>query len=93
MNSSDAHHLLIYTYVEDMSERRGPYREPHLKRIRAEKAAGRIVMAGALGNPPTGGAIAWRGVTPEEIEEFVTGDPYVAAGLVSAHHVEPWNLV
>lgn len=93
MNASDAHHLLLYTYVDDMADRRGPYRDAHLQRIHAEREAGRVVMAGALGSPPTGGAIAWRGVTQEHIEEFVAGDPYVVAGLVTAHRIEPWNLV
>jgi hypothetical protein len=87
------HQLLLYTYVEDMVQRRGPYRGAHLDRIRAEREAGRIVMAGALGNPPTGGAIVFRGVEPERIEAFVAADPYVEAGLVSSWRVERWNLV
>lgn len=45
-------YLLLYSYVEDMAERRGPHREAHLERIRAEKEAGRVVMAGALSTPP-----------------------------------------
>jgi hypothetical protein len=51
------HHILFYEYVKDMAERRGPYREAHLARIHSERDAGRIVMAGALGNPqPDDGA-------------------------------------
>ncbi|HWE10006.1 MAG TPA: YciI family protein [Solirubrobacteraceae bacterium] len=86
-------HLLLYTYVEDMADRRGPYRDAHLERIRAEKDAGRVIMAGALGRPPTGGAIVWQGVPREEIERFAAADPYVEAGLVTSHHIEPWTLV
>jgi uncharacterized protein len=93
MSDNDVHHLLLYTYVGDIAERRGPYREAHLGRIQSEKAAGRIVMAGALGDPVSGGAIAWRGVTPEHIEQFAAGDPYQEAGLIVAHRVERWNLV
>jgi uncharacterized protein YciI len=93
MSDNANHHLLIYTYVEGMAERRGPYREAHLELVRAEQDAGRIVMAGALGVPPTGAAIAWRGVTPDEIEAFVADDPYRQAGLIAAHRVEPWTLV
>jgi uncharacterized protein YciI len=55
--SQDATYLLLYTYVEDMAERRGPYRDAHLERIRAEKDAGRVTMAGALGNPQPDEAI------------------------------------
>ena len=93
MSNPDQHHLLLYDYVEDIAERRAPHREGHLAAIRAEKDAGRVVMAGALGNPPVAGAIAFRGVDRDHIETFVNQDPYVRAGLVRSWRVEPWNLV
>jgi uncharacterized protein len=86
-------YLLLYTYVDDIADRRGPYREAHLERIRAEREAGHITQAGALGTPPTGGAIVWTGVTPEDIERFTAADPYVVNGLVTAQRIERWNLV
>jgi uncharacterized protein len=86
-------YLLLYTYVGDMAERRGPHREAHLERIRAERDAGHITLAGALGTPPSGGAIVWQGVTPEDIERFTAEDPYVINGLVTAQRVERWNLI
>jgi hypothetical protein len=93
MVQDDSHLLLIYDYVDDMAARRGPYREAHLEHIRAEQRAGRIVMAGALGNPPSSGAMAFRGVDPKHAEAFVAADPYVKAGLVRSWRLEPWNLV
>ena len=87
------HHILFYDYVDDVLERRGPYREAHLARIGSEREAGRVVMAGALGDPPHGAAIVFRDVAPNEIERFVTGDPYVEAGLVAEWRIEPWNVV
>jgi uncharacterized protein YciI len=87
------HHLLRYEYVEDMLDRRGPYREAHLAHIGAAKDAGRVVMAGAIGDPPHGGVIVFKGVEPELIEAYVQDDPYKTAGLITAHHVDPWNLV
>ncbi len=93
MAGTEDHHLLFYDYVEDISERRGPYREAHLARIAAEREQGRVVMAGALGNPPRGAAIAFKGLEPRAIEEFVRGDPYVEAGLVTSWRIEPWKLV
>jgi uncharacterized protein len=91
--TQDATYLLIYTYVADMADRRGPYRQGHLDHIRAEKDAGRVIMAGALGDPPGGGAIVFRGVTREDVERFTAADPYVAAGLVTEQRIEPWTLV
>jgi uncharacterized protein YciI len=87
------HHILFYEYVEDMADRRAPYREAHLAKIFAEREAGRIAMAGALGNPPHGGAIVFKGVGPEEIEAFADTDPYVTAGLVTSRRIERWNVV
>jgi uncharacterized protein len=86
-------YLLLYTYVEDMADRRGPFREEHLAKIRAEQQAGHITMAGALGTPPRGGAMVWTGVTPEDIKRFTAADPYVINGLVTAQRIERWNLV
>ncbi|MGH2896073.1 MAG: YciI family protein [Solirubrobacteraceae bacterium] len=86
-------YLLLYTYVEDMADRRGPYREEHLAKIRAERDAGHITLAGALGAPASGGAIVWTGVAPEDIEAFTAADPYVINGLVTAQRIERWNLV
>jgi uncharacterized protein YciI len=88
-----AHHLLLYDYVEDMADRRGPYREAHLERIRAEREAGRITLAGALGETSVGAAIVFEGVDRAAIEAFVRDDPYVQAGLVTRWQVEPWRLV
>lgn len=91
--TDDDTYLLLYTYVEDMAERRGPYREEHLAKIRAARDAGQITMAGALGTPPTGGAMVWTGVTPADIERFTAADPYVINGLVTSQRIERWNLV
>lgn len=88
-----AHHLLLYDYVEGMADRRGPYREVHLERIRSWREGGRITLAGALGETPVGAAIVFEGVDPAAIEAFVKDDPYVQAGLVTRWRIEPWRLV
>lgn len=87
-----AHHVLFYDYVPDIVERRGPYRDAHLARLREWAADGRMLAAGALGDPPTGAAIVFRVDDPAQIEEYVAGDPYVAAGLVTGHRVVPWTV-
>jgi uncharacterized protein YciI len=93
MSADRTHHLLLYDYVEDALERRGPYREEHLARIRAGQQDGRIVMAGAIGDPPEGGAIVFRGVEPEAIEAWTEEDPYVTGGVVTGKRILLWNLV
>jgi uncharacterized protein len=93
MADGDTHHMLLYTYVSDILERRGPYREAHLQRIRAEQRSGRVTHAGALGTPPNGGAMVWLNTPVAEIEAFAQTDPYNAAGLITAWRIEPWTLV
>ncbi len=93
MSKRATHHILFYDYVADMVERRDPYRQAHLDRLAAQREAGKIVMAGALGDPPHGAAIVFRGVSPEEIEAFALADPYVEADLVTDRRIEPWNVV
>ena len=85
-------HLLLYEYVPDILERRGPYREAHLAAIRAARQAGRVTMAGPLGDPPTGAAIVFA-ADDAEAAAFARQDPYVIAGLVTHWRVEPWTLV
>ncbi len=87
------HHILFYDYVPDILDRRPPHREAHLAHVGAQRDAGRVVMAGALGDPPHGAAIVFRDVEPAEIEAFADADPYVVAGLVVARRIEPWNVV
>lgn len=92
MADPDDQYLLLYHYVSDMAERRGPHREAHLERIRAEREAGHIAAAGAF-DPPTGAAIVFTGVDRAHVEAFVSADPYRRAGLITAWRVERWKLV
>jgi uncharacterized protein YciI len=83
--------LLVYDYVDDILERRAPHREAHLALIERWKNDGRIVIAGAIGDPPHGGLLAIRG-DAAVAEEFVNDDPYNKAGLLKAWRVEPWTV-
>jgi uncharacterized protein YciI len=93
MTDPELTHVLFYEYVADIVERRTPYREAHLKRIDALRAADRLIVAGAYGDPPAGGVIGFKRLTREEVEAWADNDPYVTAGLVLARRVEPWRLV
>ena len=88
-----AHFLLLYDYPDDLLERRKPYRDDHLELIRQWKQDGRLLIAGAIGDPPHGGALAFRVDDEAEIDAFMNADPYVQNGIVTGHRVEPWNVV
>ena len=87
------HFVLTYDVVPGFAERRMAHREPHLKRIREAHDRGDLVMAGAVGDPPDGALLVFRGETPAAAEEFARTDPYVTEGLVTAWRVRPWNVV
>jgi uncharacterized protein len=93
MTEPDLNFLLLYEYVPNMGERRGPHRDAHLAHIRAAQAAGQIGLAGALGDPVTAGALQFTGVSQSGVEQWVAADPYNQAGLVVSHRIEPWRLV
>jgi uncharacterized protein YciI len=85
--------VLMYSYVEDVLERRGPFREEHLSKIAAGREDGRIVMAGPLGDPPTGALIVFTEDGAEAAEAFARLDPYVTGGVVAEWRVVAWQLV
>ncbi len=84
-------HALFYDYVPDVLERREPHRPAHLALVRAYHEAGRLRLAGALGEPVHGALLVFGDA--EAAAEFVQQDPYVLNGLVTAHRIEPWHVV
>lgn len=90
MSIQERHVVVLYDYVPDIGQRRGPHREAHLAWLREWLSDGRLLAAGALGEPPTGGLFLLR--ADADAEAMVKGDPYVAAGLVSSWRAQPWNV-
>lgn len=82
---------LTYTYAQGMLELRAPHRESHLALIGRFKDDGRLLLAGALGDAAEGGLLIFADETAAA--EFVAADPYGSAGLISAHEIQPWNVV
>jgi uncharacterized protein YciI len=83
---------LTYEYVADILERRAEHRDAHQARVREWVERGELVIAGAVGDPPHGAFFGFA-AEPARVEEYVAGDPYVVAGLVTAHRIEPWTVV
>jgi uncharacterized protein YciI len=84
---------LIYEYVENALEARAPHREAHHAKVKAAADDGDLHMAGALGDPPTGGLLVFTGDDPSAAESFAASDPYVENGVVTSWRVEPWTVV
>ena len=85
--------VLTYDYVPDILERRDPVRPAHLEHASAAKDRGDLLNVGAVGRPPTGALFVFADVAAEAVEAYAEADPYVTAGLVTAHRVEPWTVV
>jgi len=86
-------YALFYDYVDNIVERRAPHRERHLALYRDWQKSGRLLMGGAVGDPPYGALIVFDVQDPSEVEAFAASDPYVLEGLVTGRRVEPWAVV
>ena len=84
---------LAYDVVPGFVDRRLAFREAHLKRVRDAHDRGELMLAGALGDPPDGALLVFRGESAAVAETFARADPYVTEGLVTAWRVRPWHVV
>ena len=85
--------LLLYDVVENYAEARKTYRPAHLAMAQSEHESGRLLLAGAFGEPPHGAAFIFRTDDRGHVEDFARRDPYVINGVVTNWRVEPWNVV
>lgn len=85
--------LLFYDYVDDIAERRTPFREAHLTLAREMHERGILLMAGALVEPLDGAVLAFVTDDRSIVENFVAQDPYVREGLVTSWRIRSWNVV
>lgn len=85
--------LLFYDYVENVVERRQPFREGHLGLANAWVNEGKLILGGALADPVDGAVLLFRVPDPAAVEEFVRQDPYVESGIVKSWRIRPWTVV
>ncbi len=85
-------YILEYHYVENMVERRAPYRADHLSN--AERLLqDNILIAGGAFMPNADGALFIFSSDYETVENFVQNDPYFKAGLIPKYSIREWNVV
>lgn len=93
LRRNTVHFLLIYDLAPDYMERRGEFRNEHLKLAWEAQERGEIVLAGALADPADKAMLLFTGESSEAAERFARADPYVVNGLVTQWHVRPWTTV
>mmetsp|Transcript_5632 Transcript_5632/g.6519 ORF Transcript_5632/g.6519 Transcript_5632/m.6519 type:complete len:121 (+) Transcript_5632:155-517(+) len=87
------HYLLQYKYVPDVLEKRDPFRPNHLGLIKEFYKEGKVVMGGAFADPVDGALIIFDCNTKEEVEAFVSQDPYHLNSLVTEYTIREWTTV
>ena len=87
------YYALHYEVVDGFPDKRAPFRDEHLRLVRAAHARGDIVLAGALGDPPAAALLIFRAESPAAAEDFARNDPYTREGLVVQWKVRRWHVV
>jgi len=87
------YYALIYELVDDMVNRRVPFREEHLRLAREARERGELVLAGALSEPVDSALLVFHVDDKSKVEAFARKDPYVINGLAKKWQVRPWNVV
>lgn len=85
--------ILFYDYIENIVEKRTPYREAHLALVREYVERGELILGGAFADPADGAAIVFKVEDQARIETFVGKDPYVVNGLVTGWRIRKRTVV
>ena len=86
------YHLLYYTYVDNMIERRTPVRPLHLAYATPYVERQQLLLGGAC-PPQLRKAVLVFHASKEEVEEFAQKDPYVLHQLVTDWRIREWTVV
>jgi uncharacterized protein YciI/heme-degrading monooxygenase HmoA len=87
------YYALLYDLVDDMVNRRVPFRGEHLRLARESRERGELVLAGALAEPVDRALLVFHVDDKSKVESFARKDPYVVNGLAKKWEVRPWNVV
>lgn len=87
------HYLLQYELSPDYPERRGGFRDEHLRLAWEAAGRGELLIGGALTEPADQALLLFKGDSPAAAETFARQDPYVRNGLVTAWRVRRWMSV
>src|SRR5258708_1992709 len=87
------YYALFYELVDDMVNRRAPFREEHLRLARESRERGELVLGGALAEPVDRALLVFHVDDRSKGESFARKDPYVLNSLATKWEVRPWNVV
>ena len=87
------HYLLCYDLAPDYLERRGQYRNEHLKLAWEAQERGELILAGACSDPADMSFLIFQSESAALIEAFAKADPYLIHGIVTGYTIRKWNTV
>jgi uncharacterized protein YciI len=82
--------VVLYESAENVLETAPIHFPAHAERLQAFHADGRVLMAGAFGDPQREGSMATFS-SREAAEDFVEDDPFVLNGVVRGYEIREWN--
>ncbi len=92
---TNKNYILKYDYVPDILERRDPHRPGHLELAKRLIEQGKCLYGGPIGNPgmtvPDGALFVF--TDEDSAALFAKEDPYMAAGLITGHTIQEWNVI
>ena len=87
------HYLLTYQYSDDYLQRRGEFRNAHLRQAWEWQARGALLIGGAVGDPADSAGLVFDCDSAADIEQVVQTDAYFQNGLVRSYTIQPWTPV
>ena len=87
------YYILFYNYVDNIIEKRVPFREAHLALATSFVQSGELLLGGAFANPADGAILIFKVGNKTQVEAFVKQDPYVQNGLVTSWNIREWSVV
>jgi uncharacterized protein YciI len=84
--------VLLYDYVPNMIELRGPHRAGHLEWANGFVRKNQLIVAGPTEPSVDGGVFIFQGKDKSLVEEYVKNDPYMKAGLISSYKIKEWTV-
>ena len=87
------HYILHYEYVDNILEKRQPFRNEHLALLNHYVSKGEVLLGGALCDPVDSSITVFQVKNRSVVEKFVAQDPYVNNGLITNWQIREWNVV
>ncbi len=86
-------HVVAYTYDPNALETIDRLRPAHREFLAGLHAQGHLRASGPWVGGDAGAYLLMSTDTPEQALEVLDGDPFLAAGVISARSVQGWNPV